>query len=965
MKFTISILLSLVGILTLSAQPFTTERLYRSEGISGNYMVSSTVIDKKDAQYSLLHHTKEVDIDSAGYALKIKHQHANNDTLVKNYHTSCIKYDSLGGYQYHIQIKQFHNRDSFLDPIINMRRLVIETSKIKIDEQNNVILSIPSYGSDSIQIVNRYGEMVHTIYNEFNNTNDSSTVILLKLTSVGDIVWLKWINVSFTRARNAGYSGSYAELVNSNILVDSNNHINWDFDFNDKNNLQHQSDTLWIHTITDITPIVITSRNTGVRFSASGNYLSEYKLPFSLKGTNDSNIISVAQSVYNGSHIYRLIQIYILEDDTLLTSIGNEKLLKGEHIILTKENATNQLIWIEHVGIGSNLNMCINFDINKRQILLALNFHINSFQFTLPTTKPTHALANVICHIGIYNEDGERVGNKTFGNTMSLLGIYPYKLTNGFFIVGRNLSEGTVIDSLVYNHSVLTTVGYIAHFDSSYRCVYVAPLLRDVRVNTRVSLGLETRISDALYKTPAHPIINSKGNIFLSGEVIDSLNLPCSTYHFVAGLSPGFVIKSDKFILIDSNVCDSMLSPSRRFVWDTTGVYYDTISSVNNCDSILVIRLKVLHNKSTIDTTLCSRYKSPSGKYSTDTSAVIHDTIPNMHGCDSILTINVTIRQNKSTVDTVLCSAYESPSGKYKVDSSTTIIDTIPNSYGCDSVITIRVTIQSNNVFLDTSYCNDMISPSGKYVYSSSGVYTDTLINSKHCDSIININYTKTPTHANLTIKSCKPYTLPSGKYIIDSTGLYYDTIPTIQQCDSVLTINYEFEAFKVTASKSNNITCDSPSAILQVNRGLTFSWMPVESLNNSSLQRVVASPKKNKTYVVTVIDSSGCEAIDSVVIDVNLHDSITILPNVFTPNNDGINDCLSLEKVGNFKSVHLTIFNRWGNIVYETNHSNACWDGTNKTNLPVDEGVYYFVLTGVSSCNNPVKQTGTLHLIR
>jgi OOP family OmpA-OmpF porin len=69
---------------------------------------------------------------------------------------------------------------------------------------------------------------------------------------------------------------------------------------------------------------------------------------------------------------------------------------------------------------------------------------------------------------------------------------------------------------------------------------------------------------------------------------------------------------------------------------------------------------------------------------------------------------------------------------------------------------------------------------------------------------------------------------------------------------------------------------------------------------------------------------------------------NLNTLPNVFTPNNDGVNDVweLTLNSNGNCK-----IYNRWGNKIFETNKSNIKWDGRTTSGIECTEGSYYYVI--------------------
>ena len=90
---------------------------------------------------------------------------------------------------------------------------------------------------------------------------------------------------------------------------------------------------------------------------------------------------------------------------------------------------------------------------------------------------------------------------------------------------------------------------------------------------------------------------------------------------------------------------------------------------------------------------------------------------------------------------------------------------------------------------------------------------------------------------------------------------------------------------------------------------------------------------------------------------------SVTKLPNVFTPNGDGDNDEFMIS-VKNAKTLHLTIFNRWGNIVYEITDTSPTWDGKINGYL-ADEGVYFYVYTVETQSGVPIKGNGYIQLVR
>jgi gliding motility-associated-like protein len=67
-------------------------------------------------------------------------------------------------------------------------------------------------------------------------------------------------------------------------------------------------------------------------------------------------------------------------------------------------------------------------------------------------------------------------------------------------------------------------------------------------------------------------------------------------------------------------------------------------------------------------------------------------------------------------------------------------------------------------------------------------------------------------------------------------------------------------------------------------------------------------------------------------------------LPEGFSPGNDGINDKLIFNNLDDYRPLNLKVFNRWGDVVYETRDYENDWAGTHK-NQPVPDGTYFYIL--------------------
>lgn len=113
--------------------------------------------------------------------------------------------------------------------------------------------------------------------------------------------------------------------------------------------------------------------------------------------------------------------------------------------------------------------------------------------------------------------------------------------------------------------------------------------------------------------------------------------------------------------------------------------------------------------------------------------------------------------------------------------------------------------------------------------------------------------------------------------------------------------------------------------------------------------------------YIISVIIDPGEPCADTVEFNLDLHDfsfSNLFIPNVFTPNGDGLNDYFRLFTTPcNFVSV--SIYNRWGMQIFSSSNPNFRWDGYFNSRA-VPEGVYIVLITSHDKIYN-----GTLTLLR
>jgi gliding motility-associated-like protein len=145
-------------------------------------------------------------------------------------------------------------------------------------------------------------------------------------------------------------------------------------------------------------------------------------------------------------------------------------------------------------------------------------------------------------------------------------------------------------------------------------------------------------------------------------------------------------------------------------------------------------------------------------------------------------------------------------------------------------------------------------------------------------------------------------------------------------------------------------------------NINYTFLWTPDYNLSNPRVANPTASPYQTTDYTLTITDATNCQASDTVTVIVK--DSVIIyIPNIFSPNADGINDIFFVNATA-VKDFYMVIFNRWGEKVFETTDINAGWNGTFNGKL-LEPGVYVYHAIFTFLNYTQEKRKGSITLVR
>lgn len=462
---------------------------------------------------------------------------------------------------------------------------------------------------------------------------------------------------------------------------------------------------------------------------------------------------------------------------------------------------------------------------------------------------------------------------------------------------------------------------------------------------------------------------------------------------------------------ISQTLCPGQLYilPSGKKV-TASGTYYDTLRTVSGCtDSLITILTLQINTPQLIskDEVICEGqvYQLPSGK-SISIEGTFTDTLHSAGGCDSLITIlklSIT-KPLRVTSEVTLCNgqAYRLPSGK-SVVLPNVYYDTLRTlSQGCDSILT-TLTVH-NDPSLSEQQSTEALCSTASSVVLNAGIPTNSYAwNTGAVSNSITVNtpgiYSAIATGANGCIAHdtfhvvladalklsldkniiiCKgqaaiidagagyqKYTWNNGSngqsINITTTGAYWVNVTDKYGC-----IGADTTYVTKTATPAANFLPPDTTACLYsgiiiwpAGRFLHYQW------NNYATTATIQVDKPG-IYSLAVIDSNGCRGTDDILVREKSCNEEVLVPNTFTPNNDGRNDLFRpvIPNTGNVIKFRLTIYNRWGERIFETGDPAGGWNG-NARGAQQMAGVYVWLLTYQYAGAPAMTKKGTVVIIR
>jgi gliding motility-associated-like protein len=277
----------------------------------------------------------------------------------------------------------------------------------------------------------------------------------------------------------------------------------------------------------------------------------------------------------------------------------------------------------------------------------------------------------------------------------------------------------------------------------------------------------------------------------------------------------------------------------------------------------------------------------------------------------------------------------------------------------------------------DTAICDGETYYAGGMLQNISGTYYDTLVSNIGCDSILTTQLTVLPlplvylgqdtsicegTSINLSAGSgFSEYTWNNGTHdseiAVNEAGFYWVEVTGSNGCassDSLL-IDQLYPNPKNFLPLDTSV-CGLFSTTITVLGFNSYNW------SNSDIDSSILINSAGN-YILEVTDENGCIGIDSIIYKTECEKSV-LMPNAFSPNGDGLNDELRPALLEELTDYELTIFNRWGKLIFYSKDPDLGWDGRdNNISSPVEE--YVWIIRYKNNSGEEKLDKGSVALLR
>mgnify|MGYP004508475663 FL=1 len=251
---------------------------------------------------------------------------------------------------------------------------------------------------------------------------------------------------------------------------------------------------------------------------------------------------------------------------------------------------------------------------------------------------------------------------------------------------------------------------------------------------------------------------------------------------------------------IDTAIIEDQVYDFHGMALTGAGTYYDTLQTVNGCDSTFILNLVVhQHVRTEFNAEICVNERYTEHGFDTNITGTYYQRLQTSHGADSIVVLNLVVHPTyDDTVRAAICQGETYSLYGFNETTAGTYTHADTSRYGCDSLFTLVLTV---NPVYDTTItaeiCDGSIYNDYGFEESSAGLYTHSGQSIHGCDSLFRLNLIVNPVYDTLIVDSiCIGATYDRNGFNEQTTGVYTQHLYSEHGCDSIVRLNLKVISF-------------------------------------------------------------------------------------------------------------------------------------------------------------------------
>lgn len=626
-----------------------------------------------------------------------------------------------------------------------------------------------------------------------------------------------------------------------------------------------------------------------------------------------------------GINDYPTFALYFREDPAYGASRHRVCFIEGSGTTINKENYTTQNYtnyvnqWIHIVGTHNSQDgyMRIFFNGTISDSLYVGNFSSNTSTDSMAIGRGHspyggNNFKGFIDDIRIYDRavTKEEI-DSLYHEHLFVYNHIPKTICQGDSIFAQGMSRGTT-GTYYDTINVAPMIDSVVVTQLTVNPTYLIPQTVTICSGSKILLGGKMQTTAGIYYDSLKTTLGCDSIIKTTLLVNPSYYIPqyvqlCSGQSYYAGganqTSTGIYYDS----LLTSQGCDSIIATTLVVnpVYTSTqsleicsgdslllggkyrtsgGIYYDSLSTVKGCDSVIVSVLTINPTYIFITSaTICNGDSIWLGNNYQKVAGTYYDTLNTKKGCDSVKVTNLIVNPSYFTANAMticdgdsamIAGAYRTTAGVYQQNLNTI--------NGCDSIVETTLTVNPTYFKADTiTIClGDSAYIAGNYYYNHA-VVSQNFNTAKGCDSTIQTTLLVNPTYIiPNTVNLCSGDSVLIGGTYVKTMGIYYDSLSTNTGCDSIVVTT-------VSVNTINTIVSQNAHVLIAQESSATYQWLDCNNANaplsGETQQSLIATTNGSYAVAITKLgctDTSMCYTVNTLSVDEVLGKKLSVYPN-------------------------------------------------------------------------------------